>query len=225
MWNLDAEKPGVACWSDQHGSWSVHAASGSSQFRIGNGDIHQSPDRASWFSLQPVGVPKLGEVGEQFVRGDELHLHFPQGDALFGFRAVVAPLLSTADTLIVEVTLAIQTDLLDSHPKIDLECDGGTVTSHAVEAISGKSGAPPIMTIAEPPLLAVLLGPHDAPFTTDQSGDDNISLRLFGDFLEKGVIRKARPRIVVSRSGKTLKTSDLVQFWQDLANSPLPLLA
>jgi len=66
-------------------------------------------------------------------------------------------------------------------------------------------------------------GPHDQPFTTNHSTDSLLRLRLFGEFLEKGVIRRGRPWLVIDVSGQVPAENRLVSLWQQLCGSPVPL--
>ena len=124
--------------------------------------------------------------------------------------------------MVLEVTIAIETTFLDTHPKLDLVVTGGDVRTLDVAAFTAVTGSPPISICQREAGVAVLLGPHDAPFTTNQSSDHEIKLRLFGDFLEKGVIRKARPWLVIDR-GREFGDSQLRRLWGELSQSPLPL--
>ena len=68
---------------------------------------------------------------------------------------------------------------------------------------------------------------YDIPARTGRKieTDTLLRLRLFGDFLEKGVIRKARPWIVITRGETPPSESELESLWKSLCESPLPLTA
>jgi hypothetical protein len=70
------------------------------------------------------------------------------------------------------------------------------------------------------PAIAIMIGPHDRPFTSDRSSGE-LRLRLFGDFLEKGVIRKARVWIAFGIDNALI----LEQLWENMSNQSLPLSA
>ncbi len=225
MWHVDQSKPGIAVWRDRHGSWSIDAAGGVSGIRIVDGDLTADTVKSNaseWMRLDLVENTSLPELGEQFVRGSGLHLYYPQGQGIFGVRLVIEPVRSTPENLILELTVAIQTTLLDSHPKLDVIIDGGAVRSLTVDDLADAGGSPPICVSQGDATVAVLLGRHDAPFTSDLSTGDQIKLRLFGDFLEKGVIRKARPWLVIDRGGE-IGDPQLRRVWRELSQSPLPL--
>ena len=218
--------------------WSVDARGGARGIRVIRHDADGSePDsRDTVVALQPVGRDSLPVLAEQFIRGDELHLSYPQREGSFALRLVLKTIALTDRALVLEVVLSVQTDLLDSHPKIDIVAGPGrtrrlseTQHSHPVTRPAAATGSAPIAvcghSLGE---VAVLLGPRDCPFTRDQSGDDELRLRLFGDFLEKGVIRKARPWIVVSGfdgdpSAEPMDDAGLRDRWLELSESPLPL--
>jgi hypothetical protein len=227
MWKTDPNDSslGLAVWQDDHGSWSIDARD-SSGIRAIQADLlatAQADGPVEWFRLKPVDQPALPPIAEQFVRGDELHLSFPQGDALYGLRLAIQPVRSINEYLVIETTISIQTSLLDTHPKLDIAVAGDQVRTMNPGDLPTESGSPPVSIASTPAAtVAVLLGPHDAPFTTNRSVSDGVHLRLFGDFLEKGVIRKARPWFVIDR-GRKISDSTIRGIWERLSASPLPL--
>ncbi|EMI18005.1 hypothetical protein RMSM_05072 [Rhodopirellula maiorica SM1] len=214
---------GLATWSDASTTWQLDATGGPQGIQLGlaGGD----PKRVQFVS---VGEDVFPQATEQFVRGDELHVSFPQQEGSYSIEAVFKPITSSAKRLVIEVVLSLETRLLDTHPTVDLVAAGSRDAS-SVSDPSPSAGCDPIsQAIAGDISVAVLLGPHDAPFTANQSSADQLRLRLFGEFLEKGVIRKARPWIVLSTSdadaADTGVTSDeLKAMYAKLCASPLPL--
>lgn len=210
---------GIAAWQIDDSLWRIEARGGNEGVRLLAGEhaivLAASDDRP------------LPQLDEQFIRGEELHLSFPQIDGRdeFGFRLVVRPVkcdqTATSPTRgLFEFLVSVQTSLLDSHPTIDLiapAADGlrersvGALSSALHFAGQSELGA------------VVLLGPHDAPFTSVVSATQELRLRLFGEFLEKGVIRRARPWVILDRSGAAIDESWAAECWQQLAASPLPL--
>ncbi|TWU47317.1 hypothetical protein Poly51_51170 [Rubripirellula tenax] len=180
-------------------------------------------------SLASVDDDRLPAAGEQFVRGNQWHVNYPQGDESFALRLVLSPIASTSDRLVVEACISIQTDLLDTHPKIDVDVMCDDIDSFVPsdqwgdDEVRGSGVAPISLAKSKGHSIAVLLGTHDSPFTTNHSTDSLLRLRLFGDFLEKGVIRRALPWIVIDRSGTLPTESELTQLWQQLVASPIPL--
>ncbi len=228
MWKI--EKLGLAVWQTERSRWCFDLRGGTRgiallESRDATGEPSQDSGRL--VALSPVDQEVLPRACEQFVRGDELHLTYPQGEGIYELRMALRPIESTETRLVLEATIAIQTDRLDTHPKIDLVASGRAIEFHAPdEPVAGNQGSAPIsMASGANHCVSVLLGPHDSPFTTNLSTDSQLKLRLFGDFLEKGVIRKARPWIVVSRDADRPDLSELGDRWRELCASPLPLTA
>lgn len=219
--------------SDAEGTlaWSIDARGGQRGIHVLSGDLDEqsvsNKEPECFFSFQPVGRDSLPVLAEQFIRGDELHLHYPQRDGSFGLRLVLQPIQMTANNLVLEATLSIETSLLDSRPMVDVVASAIKVRSLSAGndgVRRGQGGAPPISVCERrDDSVAVLLGPHDSPFTTDRCSDQALRLRLFGDFLEKGVIRKARPWLVIRRDDSSISDSELQGWWAELNESPLPL--
>lgn len=222
MWQTN--ELGLATWLvNGQPRWFVDA-------RGGDAGIHVGEDSQSkWFSYGAVGGECLPVADEQYIRRDAYHVNYPQGDATFALRMVFRPIEVNADRLVLETTVSIQTSLLDTHPKIDLDVEGRNVEFYSPDQPSSgrpadAGGTAPISLVKTADRsVAVLLGEQDSPFTTNLSGDSRLRLRLFGEFLEKGVIRRARPWIVLNRSNDEAIETDLVSRWQQLCGSPLPL--
>lgn len=219
MWLTAPNRMGDAAWVAGDSAWRVLARGGADGVRIDVGG--QS------VSLLASDGGTLPQLDEQFVRGDQLHFSFPQVDGRdeFGFRLVLRPVLCNdasgeAGRVAFEVLVSIQTTLLDSHPTLDLVLPA---TDHP-ESLAVDSVVSAVHFAAENSLhSAVLLGPHDAPFTSLVPADGQLRLRLFGEFLEKGVIRRARPWLILDRSGMPIEASAATEWWHQLAGSPLPL--
>jgi hypothetical protein len=216
MWTVDKEGLGQAKWTSDAVNFSVSARGGSHGVQV------MGEDGAEHFRLDAIEGKELSTVTEQYVRGDELHLLMPQGDNEFGVKLTLEPVDSTAsDRFILQATVSIQTSLLDTHPKLDIAASAET-TQPIGDA--GASGSPPVLVANQGDgFVAVLLGKHDSPFTTNNTTDAEISLRLFGDFLEKGVIRKARPWFVLGCGEAAPTPEALLALADELSNSPLPL--
>lgn len=167
--------------------------------------------------VHPVQTAVLPSLDEHFVRDDQWHANLPQSTTRFGIRLAFDQIPLNDHVVALECRLSVQTDLLDSHPELDLRLCGGTPTM-----VSPDDDVPPVATVigSNDFFAAVLLSSNDAPHTKLLSTDPP-SLRLFGDFLEKGVIRRARPWIIFGRfTGDDLKT-----WQQQLSDSPVPLTA
>ena len=224
---------GLAAWTDTHRTLRVDARGGAHGIRL---SIEGSPS----VSLAPVDEHTLPSAGEQYVRGNQWHVNFPQSDSSCALRLSFGVIDAAEDRMIVEACVSIQTDLMDLHPKLDIEIDCQDIDSIVPsdlltdpqeglsldhDEVTGSGTAP--ISIAKgfndsSGSTTVLLGPHDHPFTTNHSTDMLLRLRLFGDFLEKGVIRKARPWIVFDAQQRP-QDSQLEKDWRQLSQSPLPL--
>ncbi len=222
MWFCD--KLCVATWREGAARWTVDASGGLNEISI------LDVERAHrWLEFCPVDTDRLPAADEQYVRGNQWHVNYPQGDHSYALRLAFCPIEATASRLVMEVTVSIQTSLLDSHPKIDIDVDCQDIDSLVpddpwADNTLGTPGSAPIsIAKSNGHWIAVILGPHDSPFTTNHSTDSLLRLRLFGDFLEKGVIRRARPWIVIDRSGEAPKESELIERYRQLCESPLPL--
>lgn len=222
MWITD--KLGLATWTKSGSTWSVDARGGKHGIAVTANDSDQQ-----LVSFSPVDQERLPEAGEQFVRGDQLHINYPQGNGRYAVRLVLKPIESNADRLVLESMISIQTDLLDSHPKIDIDVNCSSIDSIVPSDLSGDDevegvGSAPIsVAVGNGYCTSILLGPHDRPFTTNHSNDMLLRLRLFGEFLEKGVIRRGRPWIVIDLNGATTPESRLEALLAQLCQSPVPL--
>ena len=221
---------GVASWTDAGTEWELDA-------RGGQAICLGWPNEAA-VRFKPVDDSTLPAADEQFVRGRRWNVNYPQADHRLALRIAFEPIETTADSILLEATISIQTDLLDSHPKIDIQSDAKSIKTLNVPGAAqhpasqpgasqhpaSQSGAAAV-TIAKSntTFVAIFLGTHDSPFTTELSTPESLQLRLFGEFLEKGVIRKARPWILISRAKQEPSESELQAIWQRLAGRPLPL--
>lgn len=222
MWLTAPNRIGIAAWRTGDSVWSLETKEG------GRHGIQFLSDDAA-ISLDP-STGTFPVVNEQFVRGDELHLSFPQphdnpaSDNEFGFRLVVRPvsldqLPFGSSRAVFELIVSVQTSLLDSHPTLDLVIPANSSEDVPLDRPDGS------IQIASHERLrtAVLLGPQDAPFTSRIDSSGQLRLRLFGEFLEKGVIRRARPWLIIDRAGEEIAPSLAQSAWNALASSPLPL--
>lgn len=217
MWNPSSL--GQAVWQTNDSQWSVDARGGAVGLRIDGTSL----------VLAGVGDAVFPDACEQYVRGDRWCVNFPQGESSFALRLAMVPIEASADRIVLEVTIAIQTDLLDTHPVLDIESMCDDIDSlvpadpFGENEVAGTGSAPISIAKSGSRYTSVLLGSHDSPFTTNHSTDSLLRLRLFGEFLEKGVIRKARPWVVIDRSGNPPDHSALTDLYRRLGERPLPL--
>jgi hypothetical protein len=135
--------------------------------------------------------------------------------------------------------VSIQTDYLDSQPKMRISCDTLDACSWEVFShgeVMGDSSlddaeSSPAMLLAKPAKgnggsqLVWFVEPTDQRHAEWlETGDSSqCTVELFGHFMEKGVIRRARMRAFVIQS--ELNVDILRELYIDFANSPLPLTA
>ncbi|MCC9602813.1 hypothetical protein LOC67_19860 [Stieleria sp. JC731] len=226
MWLTAPNRLGIAAWQIGDSVWRIDASGGTSLSIGGNSVSLRHPDDQT-----------LPALDEQFVRGDELHLSYPQTESLeFGYRVVIRPIeiadwSASSDRTVFERRSAfewivsVQTTLLDSHPTIDLVSDidaskglgaSETLTLPATNSVAYRSKV-------DGASVAILLGGRDAPFTDFVAGETSTRLRLFGQFLEKGVIRRAQPWVLIDRSGEEISVATIEKAAEALASSPIPL--
>jgi len=230
MWTLHSDRHFAQWTSDAASRWGA-AGGGETPLWLGETNAESSADPLR-LVLESTDARRLPPAAESFIRGSQWHLSMPEdadwsqsaGVDPFSLSMVARVVESSAMRWVVELTLAIQTSRLDTHPKLDLHCRGRAVWSK-----SKATGNPAVVARMQPSTgvgqVAVLLDHHDAPFTSNCSTDQECRLRFFGEFLEKGVIRKARPWLVFDRSSEPLSQADLDDLLQRQAATPLPLTA
>lgn len=214
------EGPDDARRGEHSGDWICCASGGSAGIELG--------DRSGTLPLTVtnVGEDTLPLAGEQYVCGDAWKIDFPQATGIFSLRLSVRVVQATETRIIWEPTFSLQTSLLDTAPSLAL-----TARGEPDERVSEAAGEfPDNVSIAacrtrEGDQMIVLLGPNDAPSTKDRCSRTRLDLRIFGEFLEKGVIRKTRPWIVMDRSGNGVSGADLADYCTQLCHTPLPLTA
>ena len=235
MWELN--ELGIASWTANDAICSMDLRGGVASFGlypfVGRDESSALAKEVAPISLAAVGDQVLPLASEQYVCQDRLTVNYPQDQAAYAIRLSVEPMKVAKTQLVLELTVSIQTDLLDSHPMLDLVIPGPDATSHVLDAeaenwrqtLQGASLGSDSMHCVESDQMSVgvLLDCHDAPTTKTMSDSDGIRLRLFGDFLEKGVIRTARPWIIIDRSGDALSSDTVMPLYRQLEERPLPL--
>ncbi len=182
-----------------------------------------------------------------YTRLGDLVAAYPQRDSRkFNVQLDYRLLEVTAESLLVELWISVQTYLLDSHPSVSVQCslDASSVTNYVaneMDKLSVESDDLEIAGDANSPLAArhrsVITGqiaekglyvawfnhPRDQFDTTwSKQGDEgNDEAHLFGHFMEKGVIRRGRMRCLIHE--KPLSLSTIQDSYRSFAESPLPL--
>lgn len=184
------------------------------------------------------------EIEEAYVRGNDLIVRYRQSaDDVFAFQLNYRLLIDSSDILGIELWISIQTDHLDTTPWLELSSELAGANWQSLrhdELMTSKSGLPEPESIqpGEAQVAALAACPSNAPSTCvwlieprDQvqfqlTSDLNASeqhAKLFGAFMEKGVIRRARLRLMLI--GNAFNPQQVKELYQDFANSPLPLTA
>jgi hypothetical protein len=211
MWKIQPPATGsfIQPGTNSDGDLTINADGGANpiQLQIGKHSLQ----------FAAVDADKLPTCDEQFVRGNRWQLNYPQEDSAYALRLSFENIVNSVGTWVIECCLSVQTDLLDSHPKVDFILDGSTEIVGEKPESTGSARIQRLGT--KDSSIAILLGPHDYPHTSTLASGRKTSLRLFGEFLEKGVIRRARPWIVIGNPSD----KQLIQLWDQLADSPLPL--
>lgn len=155
-----------------------------------------------------AGVP----FGEAYVRQQDLIAVFPElAPWRFGYQIDMRVLDTISrERLAIEFWLSIQTSLLDSHPQIELRITGEQFSS-VLENI----------WISDSNQIGLLIHPLDKTDCQIEQAEDGIAMCVFGQFMEKGVIRRMRFRLLSSLGPESSS------FWRDrfeeFSESPLPL--
>jgi hypothetical protein len=183
--------------------------------------------------------PHLPLWKDCYSRQGDLIVVFPQRDQRrFTVQLDYRLLETTAVDCWIELWVSVQTYLLDSQPAVHVACglepsslrwrnpDLQAVTVHR----EGIADSQPIAMVTGRSIdqaweVAWMLHPRDQQDTRWSGGHSPAacSAQLFGHFMEKGVIRRARMRCLVS--AQPLPEARLAADYQRFADSPLPLTA
>ncbi|MEM6779301.1 MAG: hypothetical protein AAF670_16730 [Planctomycetota bacterium] len=219
----------LATWSvDSNDPIELHERTGSGGIRVVLGD-HELAE------LVPVGDDTWGSADELYARSDSLHCVFGQGQGTYALKVVWRMVSESSHRVILEPTISIQTSLLDSCPVVDLcltgnpdarepNDDSSSELANRVHATTwnANSSSTALLTVGDASTTKEIRSGMDSDGLKTPVG---VRLRLFGEFLEKGVIRKARPWLVFDRDGRTLSPSDQQKLAKQLDETPLPLTA
>ena len=197
-------------------------------------------DSEPWlvFSVKAKGGHGLA-VEESYARNQDLITRFAQSDNdTFGFQLDHRALPGTQPEVIVslELWLSVQTAHLDSEPIIQVTCEGpesqATWQQLTHEELASDSRAPSA-SAGPAALVSQAQGQTGVWFIedTDQchaavlpsSKDTALGVEMFGHFMEKGVIRRARMQFhLVS---EVASASLIKSLYKEFCDSPLPLTA
>lgn len=175
----------------------------------------------------------LARCNECYIRGDALHLSFPVTEKCpLGLELVMMAIEADQQMMVVESVIGIHTRLLDSYPQLQLEVGAG----HPGFPVWGRVGweqthsdgdsvwmrASGRNAIEGPGVSTSLLCERrDLHSLSSPAPDPTVAVHFFGDFLEKGVIRKVQPWWVWSNG--LLNPRKAGQIGKQLAARPLAL--
>ena len=211
-WDL---RDSTAQWNGPHWSVDVALAQESSQPLV---QIHDSLQRP----VLSVGItPSEQHVqdsaasipfGEAYVRQTDLIAIFPELNPWrFGYqmdiRLIDEPI---RNTLVMEIWLSIQTSLLDSHPQLELQLRGERFKALTDSCWTSDSFR-----------LGLLIHPLDQSDCRIEQLKEGLAMRVFGRFMEKGVIRRMRFRLIAAL--EPVSAAVWRDRFEEFSNSPLPL--
>jgi len=191
--------------------------------------------KTSLFPLAIPNSPATPLLSECFIRQGDLIVTYPQRDGRpfslqLDYRIlpieshIVSKLTVAANPLekglLAEIWISLQTYLLDTHPSLemDLHLDPTSAppSTHPIAILSGT--CPPSGLH-----VTYFVDPHDQRDTKWRHHDVHHRATFFGHFMEKGVIRRARLRCLVTRN--PVCSDFIADQYQQLIESPLPLTA
>lgn len=213
-WSIGGNQASItsASWS-----WRVELDRPSQGIALDSAWSAGSNSARSWRLMAIHPVPSHAcHIDDHFARGADLMVRYGQSEHdQFAFqldlRGVPANELGGAESGF-DIWLSVQTQLLDSHPTLEIDHPGVS---------SGWSGDRAMQMCATPAGHAgILIHPSDLG-QTELLDARSGKLRLFGNFMEKGVIRRGRVRCLVSH--QPLSYESLQSAYACFAHSPLPL--
>ncbi len=211
-WEL---KGSGANWHEPHWSIKVVFVNGSYQPLIQFNDASKKTifkvgitPREQKANHSAAGIP----FADAYVRQRDLIAMFPQAfDWNFGYQVDMRMIAeSHLDALTMEIWLSIQTSLLDTHPQLELRFMEDRFKKLVENGWTSESSR-----------IGLLVHPLDQADCQIGLENDSLEMRVFGRFMEKGVIRRMRFRLIVASGPKT------PAYWMDrsteFSDSPLPL--
>ncbi len=246
-WSLAENQNTIAVFTDNRHGWRVRSRMDRPElgleFAAPGADFTDHPrlrltpprDRVEPGLFDQLSTPAFPAMTENYFRGDDAISMMPQ-DATSSFGLVVTQRVSfcEANFCALETIIAVQTSLLDSLPTIDLISDFGGQPLDMVQA-SGEAGPfsedavlPAALELGAAPARSgvgstvLMLPPSDRAAASEmEPAAAHLHIRLLAEFLEKGVIRKARFWTV--RWAEQPAESEVAQLYQRLLCEPLPL--
>jgi len=150
--------------------------------------------------------------GEAYVRQSDLIAIYPERvPCRFGYQIDVRMIQDApSNSMAMEFWLSIQTSLLDSYPQLELRWSGAQFNARSENYWTSTASQ-----------MGLMVHPLDQPDCRMEQTEDGITMRVFGRFMEKGVIRRMRFRWIAAMQSET------DAFWHErfaeFSESPLPL--
>ncbi len=191
--------------------------------------------KSNLFPISLMQTPATPLLSECFVRQGDLIVVYPQREGrpfslqldyrILPIESHIQSAVTTAANplekgLLVELWISLQTYLLDTHPTIEMDLHlnrtSAPPSTHPIAILSGT--CPPSGLH-----VTYFVDPHDQRDTKWRHHDVHHRATFFGHFMEKGVIRRARLRCLVTRM--PVCSDFIADQYQQLVESPLPLTA
>ncbi len=216
-WDL---RQNTAKWNSPNGSIEIELAPGASTPWMRIQDASKKVSLSLWINpCELHGKHSAQEVpfGEAYVRQRDLIAIYPEhAPCRFGYQIDVRMLRDIPSKAIgLEIWLSIQTSLLDSHPQLELRWSGArfqAVTENYWTSTTSQLGLPQ---------FGLMVHPLDQSDCHMKQKDDSFAMNVFGRFMEKGVIRRMRFRLIATEN----EESEV--YWRErfaeFSESPLPL--
>jgi hypothetical protein len=208
-----------------------------------------APNKKEVAGILSVSFPKPSLPLRQdcYIRQSDLIVVYPPREMRkFHLQLDYRILNATSETLLIEIWISVQTYLLDNHPVVSLispffsnelttnQTDAdGTIglceSGRKFEPAKIATVVPKIAVVAGPVspdlFMAMLNHPRDQFDTTWSRSESHphLEAKLFGHFMEKGVIRRARMRCLMS--AQPFSQGLLQEAYDAFVKSPLPLTA
>lgn len=170
------------------------------------------------------------KIQEAYIRQNDLIVRYEQSDddlytVQLNWRRLDCEI---PDALALELWISVQTSLLDTHPTIEVRSRTSDALWHSLtldDLSAEKSDKTAIGLVKKSGVTAmVMIEPsdaHQAHRILERS--DDFALKILGDFMEKGVIRRVRMRLLAVAS--EIPRSKIAKQYRAFTDSPLPLTA
>lgn len=171
------------------------------------------------------------EVQEAYVRQDDLIVRFGQGEKdLYGLQLDWRHTEVTHAQFAIELWISIQTSLLDTYPNLLLTSDtpGDSWDSIPLRDLVDDSNSKRAAIYAsrtKHEMVAIMIHASDVEQAQEVTTNRKTACctKLFGAFLEKGVIRRARVSAVVFDGHPSMNR--IRAAYAEVSSQPLPLTA